>query len=80
MAGARPIVLYWGLALVFVWALLAGMWGQIESAATARPLRVALTLAAGADAGGARLIYDTLAEAGIEAEPGRLDAGGGQAC
>ena len=49
MAGARPIVLYWVLALVFVWGLLAGMWGQIESAATARPLRVAVTFGAAAE-------------------------------
>ncbi len=76
MAGERPIGLYWVLALVFVWALMAGMWGQIESAATARPLRVALTIGPAAELGGARLIYDTLIEAGIEAEPGRIEADG----
>ena len=75
MAGPRPIVLYWGLALVFVWGLLAGMWGQIESAATARTLRVVVTLATGADAAGARLIYDTLGEDGIEAVPAGAGAG-----
>ncbi len=72
MDGRPPLSVLALLVLVFAWAMVAGMWAQIESADSARPVRVAVTMAAPADIGRVRLIVATLAGEEVEVAAARV--------